>query len=118
MEPHEGGSGDGGSKHVCMIAVFLLVRLLYLLIHFIRSSIQIYTNSCDTHRFHKSYCSAFIDHLLFIKFVFKINSFTLMPTLENNSFKKISFFYYKATTVLTVQNQAKTIKFSIIKFKN
>ena len=31
--PHEGGSGDDDSKHVCIIAVFLLVRLLYLLIH-------------------------------------------------------------------------------------
>ena len=31
--PHEGGSGGGGSRHVCIIAVFLLVRLLYLLIH-------------------------------------------------------------------------------------
>ena len=32
-ESHENGSGDGGSRHVCIIAVFLLVRLLYLLIH-------------------------------------------------------------------------------------
>ena len=30
---HEGDSGDGDSKHACMIAIFLLVRLLYLLIH-------------------------------------------------------------------------------------
>ena len=33
MKPHEGGSGDDGSRHACMIAVFLLVRLLYLLIY-------------------------------------------------------------------------------------
>ena len=33
MGPHGGGSGGGGSRHVCIIAVFLLVRLLYLLIH-------------------------------------------------------------------------------------
>ena len=32
-ESHEGGSGDSDSRHVCMIAVFLLVRLFYLLIH-------------------------------------------------------------------------------------
>ena len=31
--PHGGGSGGGGSRHACIIAVFLLVRLLYLLIH-------------------------------------------------------------------------------------
>ena len=30
---HEDGSDDGDSRHVCIIAVFLLVRLLYLLIH-------------------------------------------------------------------------------------
>ena len=33
MKSHEGGSDGSGSKHVCIIAVFLLVRLLYLLIH-------------------------------------------------------------------------------------
>ena len=32
-EPHEGDSDDDDSRHVCIIAVFLLVRLLYLLIH-------------------------------------------------------------------------------------
>ena len=32
-ESHEDGSDGGGSRHVCIIAVFLLVRLLYLLIH-------------------------------------------------------------------------------------
>ena len=32
-ESHEGGSGDGDSRHVCIIAVFLLIRLLYLLIY-------------------------------------------------------------------------------------
>ena len=32
-ESHEDGSGDSGSKHVCIITVFLLVKLLYLLIH-------------------------------------------------------------------------------------
>ena len=32
-ESHEGDSDGSGSRHVCMIAVFLLVRLLYLLIH-------------------------------------------------------------------------------------
>ena len=31
--PHGGGSGGGDSRHVCIIAVFLLVKLLYLLIH-------------------------------------------------------------------------------------
>ena len=31
--PHGGGSGGGGSRHACIIAVFLLVKLLYLLIH-------------------------------------------------------------------------------------
>ena len=41
-----------------------------------------------------------------------------MLTFKNDSFKKISSFYYKATTVLTVQNQAETIEFSIIKFEN
>ena len=33
MKSHEGGSGGGGFKHACIIAVFLLIRLLYLLIH-------------------------------------------------------------------------------------
>ena len=32
-ESHEGGSGGSGSRHVCMIAVFLLIKLFYLLIH-------------------------------------------------------------------------------------
>ena len=32
-ESHEDDSDDGDSKHVCIIAVFLLVRLLYLHIH-------------------------------------------------------------------------------------
>ena len=41
-----------------------------------------------------------------------------MLTFKNNSFKKISSFYYKTTTVLTTQNQMKIIKFNIIKFKN
>ena len=31
--PHEGDSGGSGFRHACIIAVFLLVRLLYLLIH-------------------------------------------------------------------------------------
>ena len=42
--PHGGGSGGGGSRHACIIAVFLLVRLLYLLIHsldYLFRSIQI-----------------------------------------------------------------------------
>ena len=33
MKSHEGDSDDSDSKHACMIAVFLLVRFLYLLIH-------------------------------------------------------------------------------------
>ena len=33
IRSHEDDSGDNDSKHVCIIAVFLLVRLLYLLIH-------------------------------------------------------------------------------------
>ena len=34
MESHEGDSdGDVDSRHACTITVFLLVRLLYLLIH-------------------------------------------------------------------------------------
>ena len=32
-ESHEGDSDDDDSKHVCMIAVFLLIRFFYLLIH-------------------------------------------------------------------------------------
>ena len=32
-ESHEDDNGDDGSKHACIIAVFLLVRLFYLLIH-------------------------------------------------------------------------------------
>ena len=32
-ESHEDDSGDSDSKHACIIAVFLLVKLLYLLIH-------------------------------------------------------------------------------------
>ena len=32
-ESHEGGSDGSGSRHACIIAVFLLIRLLYLLIH-------------------------------------------------------------------------------------
>ena len=32
-ESHESDSGDSGSKHACIIAVFLLVRFLYLFIH-------------------------------------------------------------------------------------
>ena len=104
MESHGGDSGGSGSRHACMIAVFLLVRLLYLLIHFIRSFIQIYTDFHNAHRFYKSCYDVFINHLLFAESVFKINSLTLMFTLENDSFKEISSFYYKATTVLTAQN--------------
>ena len=33
MKSHGGGSDGSGSRHVCIIAVFLLVKLLYLLIH-------------------------------------------------------------------------------------
>ena len=33
MKSHEGDSGGSDFKHVCIIAVFLLIRLLYLLIH-------------------------------------------------------------------------------------
>ena len=43
-ESHGGDSDGGGFKHVCIIAVFLLVRLLYLLIHsldYLFRSIQI-----------------------------------------------------------------------------
>ena len=53
IESHEGDSDGGGSKHVCMIAVFLLIRLLYLLIHSLNHlfrSIQIFmmlTNLID-----------------------------------------------------------------------
>ena len=32
-ESHEGDSGSSDFKHVCIIAIFLLVKLLYLLIH-------------------------------------------------------------------------------------
>ena len=32
-ESHEDDSDNSDFKHVCMIAVFLLVRLLYLFIH-------------------------------------------------------------------------------------
>ena len=32
-ESHEGDNDGSDSRHVCIIAVFLLVRLLYLLIH-------------------------------------------------------------------------------------
>ena len=32
-ESHEGDSDDDDSKHACIIAVFLLVKLLYLFIH-------------------------------------------------------------------------------------
>ena len=49
-ESHEGDSDDDGSKHVCIIAVFLLVRLLYLLIHSLDHlfrSIQIFTVLID-----------------------------------------------------------------------
>ena len=41
---HEGDSGGSDSRHVCIIAVFLLIRLLYLLIHsldYLFKSIQI-----------------------------------------------------------------------------
>ena len=102
--PHGGGSGGSGSRHACMIAVFLLVRLLYLLIHFIRSSIQIYTNFCNACKSHKSHCDIFINYLLFVESASEINFLTLMLTLENDLFKKTSFFHYEATTVLTVQN--------------
>ena len=33
MKSHESDSDDDDFKHVCMIAVFLLIRLLYLFIH-------------------------------------------------------------------------------------
>ena len=33
MKSHKSGSDDGDSKHACIIAVFLLVRFLYLFIH-------------------------------------------------------------------------------------
>ena len=45
-ESHEGDSDDSGSRHVCIIAVFLLIRLLYLHIHsldYLFRSIQILT---------------------------------------------------------------------------
>ena len=101
---HEGGSGDDGSRHVCIIAVFLLVRLLYLHIHSFRLSIQIYTDFYDTCKFHRSCCSAFINCLLFTEFVFETDSLTLMLTFKIDSFREISSFHYKATTVSTVQN--------------
>ena len=41
-----------------------------------------------------------------------------MLTLKNDSFKEISFFHYKTTTVSTAQDWAETIEFSIIKFKS
>ena len=33
IKSHENDSDDSNFKHVCIIAVFLLVKLLYLLIH-------------------------------------------------------------------------------------
>ena len=33
MKSHESDSGGSDSRHACIIAVFLLIRLLYLLIH-------------------------------------------------------------------------------------
>ena len=33
MRSHKSDSDDDDSKHVCIIAVFLLVRLFYLFIH-------------------------------------------------------------------------------------
>ena len=50
MKSHESDSGDDDSKHVYMIAVFLLIRLLYLLIHSLNhlfKSIQIFIMLAD-----------------------------------------------------------------------
>ena len=50
MGSHGGGSGGSGSRHVCIIAIFLLVRLLYLLIHslnYLFKSIQTLTMLTD-----------------------------------------------------------------------
>ena len=49
-ESHEGDNDDNGSKHVCIIAVFLLIKLLYLLIHsldYLFRSIQTLTMLTD-----------------------------------------------------------------------
>ena len=49
-ESHGGDNGDSDSRHACIIAVFLLVRLLYLLIHsldYLFKSIQILTMLAD-----------------------------------------------------------------------
>ena len=46
MRSHGGDSGDSDSRHACIIAVFLLVRLLYLHIHLLNylfKFIQIFT---------------------------------------------------------------------------
>ena len=50
MKSHEDDSDNDDSKHVCIIAVFLLVRLLYLLIYlldYLFRSIQILTVLAD-----------------------------------------------------------------------
>ena len=50
MKSHEGGSDGSGSRHACIITVFLLIRLLYLLIHslnYLCKSIQILTMLTD-----------------------------------------------------------------------
>ena len=79
---HESDSDDDDFKHVCIIAVFLLVRLLYLHIHLFRLSIQIYTDSHDAYRSHRPCCSVFIDCLLFAKSAFKTDFLTTSDNEE------------------------------------
>ena len=74
IESHGGDSGGNGSKHVCIIAVFLLVKLLYLLIH-----------SLD-------YLFKFIQiFMIFINFIDFITMFSLIIYYLSNSSLKLTF---------------------------
>ena len=67
-ELHEGDSdNDDKFMHACIIIVFLLIKLLYLLIHFIKSSTSVYTVLFSACEFYKFCCDIFIDCLLYIK---------------------------------------------------
>ena len=74
---HRGDSDDDGDfKHVCTIAVFLLVKLFYLLIHLL------------------NYLFKFIQILIMlINFIYFIIISSLIISYSLNSFLKLAFLY-------------------------
>ena len=68
IKSHEDGSNDDNEfMHVCIIVLFLLIKLLYSLIHFIKLLASIYTVLFSACKFHKFYYDVFINYLLYTK---------------------------------------------------